>query len=116
MKKVVTVSHSGTGWWLAQRISAVIMLIAGGAIFLGYWFSSPFDFASWHAVFQSTLVKLTVWLLLASLCLHAWVGLREVLTDYVKPVMPRLTLNVLIIVTLVMLLVWATMILWGVNG
>ena len=116
MKKSVTVSHSGTGWWLAQRMSAVIMLFAGGALFLGYWFSRPFDYASWHAAFQSTLVKLSVWLLVACLCLHAWVGLRDVLMDYVKPVVARLALNVLITIILVMSVVWATMILWGVNG
>jgi succinate dehydrogenase / fumarate reductase membrane anchor subunit len=116
MRKTVTGSHSGTGWWLAQRSSAVVMLFAGGALLAGYWLSSPIDFTTWHAVFQLTSTRLLVWLLMASLCLHAWIGLRDVLMDYVKPTGLRLALNVLFILALAMYVVWVSQILWSVNG
>jgi len=85
-------------------------------LFAGYWLSSPIDFTAWHAVFQLTSIKLLVWLLVASLCLHAWIGLRDVLMDYVKPVSLRLALNVLFILALAMYVVWVSQILWSVNG
>ena len=59
-------------------------------------------------------MKLLVWLLVASLCLHAWVGLRDVLMDYVKPLVLRLALDVLVTLVLVMSVVWVSMILWSV--
>lgn len=116
MKQFITVSHSGTGWWLIQRISAVSILVSGGALILGWLWHRPFEYDSWHAAFQSIQTKLFVWLLVASLCLHAWVGLRDVLMDYVKPMAARLGLDVLIVITLSMCVVWTSMILWGING
>ena len=116
MKKPVTGSHSGTGWWLAQRISAVVMLIAGMVLFAGFWLVTPFEYASWQSMFASMGIKLLVWLLVASLCLHAWIGLRDVLMDYVKPILMRLALNVLFILTLVICVLWTTAILWGTHG
>lgn len=116
MKRPVTGSHSGTGWWLAQRASAVVMLFAGGALLARYWVAAPFDFVSWRSAFQATWMKLLVWLLVASLCLHAWVGLRDVLMDYVKPLVLRLALDVLVTVMLIMSVVWVSMILWNAYG
>jgi succinate dehydrogenase / fumarate reductase membrane anchor subunit len=116
VRKAIAGSHSGTGWWLAQRISAVILLVAGAGLLLGFWSAFPFDYTAWHAAFQQTFIKLLVWLVVASLCLHAWIGLRDVLMDYVKPIAVRLLLNVLTTLTLVLCVVWATAILWGGNG
>ncbi len=114
MKRSVTGSHSGTGWWLAQRISAVVILLAGGPLLAAYWVAAPFEFVSWHEAFQAMWIKMLVWLLVASLCLHAWVGLRDVLMDYVKPLALRLALDVLVTLVLVMSVVWVSLILWSV--
>lgn len=106
-------SHSGTGWWLVQRISALVMLIAGLLLLVGFWCAAPFDYAAWRSAFEYISVKLLLWLLVASLCLHAWIGLRDVLLDYAKPLALRLALNVLVIITLSMSVAWLTLILWG---
>ena len=116
MKRTVTGSHSGTGWWLAQRVSAVVILLAGGALLAAYRVAAPFDFLTWRSAFQAIWIKLSVWLLVASLCLHAWVGLRDVLMDYVKPLALRLVLDVLVALVLVMSVVWVSMVLWRVYG
>jgi succinate dehydrogenase / fumarate reductase membrane anchor subunit len=44
------------------------------------------------------------------------VGLRDVLMDYVKPLVLRLALDVLVTLMLVMSVVWVSMILWSVYG
>lgn len=116
MRKAIAGTHSGTGWWLVQRISALILLLAGGGLLLGFWYAYPFDYPAWRSAFQQTSLSLLVWLAVASLCLHAWIGLRDVLMDYVKPVALRLTLSVLVLLALLMCVVWATAILWGANG
>lgn len=116
MRKIITGTHSGTGWWLVQRISAVIVLLAGGGLMVGFWRAQPFDYATWEAALQRTPVRLLVWLLVASLCLHTWIGLRDVLMDYVKASSVRLLLHVLVGLSLVLCVAWATAILWGTHG
>lgn len=116
VKKIITGSHSGTGWWLAQRISAVVLLLAGASLFAAFVLGATFDYTAWRAAFQNQLIQLLVWMMVASLCLHAWIGLRDVLMDYVKPTALRLVLNVLIILMLSMSVVWVTVILWGSHG
>ncbi len=116
MTRPVTGSHSGTGWWLVQRFSAVVLLLVGLVLWLAFLQAPPLDYTSWSSLFQKDTIRLLVWLLVASLCLHAWVGLRDVLMDYVKPVSLRLALNLLVIIVLALCTVWATAILWGTHG
>ncbi|MEW6133595.1 MAG: succinate dehydrogenase, hydrophobic membrane anchor protein [Pseudomonadota bacterium] len=116
MRKPVTGSHSGTGWWLAQRFSAVVLLLSGLILWLGYLQAPALDYDTLNAFFQADSIRLLVWLLVASLSLHAWVGLRDVLMDYVKPVSLRLALNLLVTLVLLLCTVWTTAILWGAHG
>lgn len=116
MRKPVTGSHSGTGWWLVQRFSAVVLLLSGLILWLGYLQVPALDYATLSVLFQADAIRLLVWLLVASLCLHAWVGLRDVLMDYVKPVSLRLALGLLVTLALVLCTMWATAILWGAHG
>lgn len=116
MRKPVTGSHNGTGWWLVQRFSAVVLLFTGLILWFAFLQAPSLDYASWHALFQQDAIRLLVWLLVASLSLHAWVGLRDVLMDYAKPVSLRLALNLLFTLVLVLCMVWATAILWGTHG
>lgn len=88
------------------------MLLAACILFVAWWRAGPFDFAAWHAAFESTSIKLLVWLLVASLCLHAWIGLRDVLMDYARPIAIRLAAEVLVMLVLALCVTWATSILW----
>ena len=116
MRKPVTGSHSGTGWWLVQRFSSVVLLFSGLILWLAFLQVPSLDYAAWTALFQKDSIRLLVWLLVASLSLHAWVGLRDVLMDYVKPLSLRLALNLLVIMLLVLCTAWAAAILWGTHG
>jgi succinate dehydrogenase / fumarate reductase membrane anchor subunit len=48
-----------------------------------------------------------------SLFWHAWIGVRDIYMDYVKPTSIRLTLQVLTIVLLVGYAMWTFTILWS---
>jgi succinate dehydrogenase / fumarate reductase membrane anchor subunit len=52
-------------------------------------------------------------LFVVSLLYHAWVGVRNIFMDYIKPVGLRLTLHVLVILALAWYGAWAVQILWG---
>jgi len=44
---------------------------------------------------------------------HAWIGMRDIWMDYIKPTALRLTLEVLTIVVLVGYAGWLVQVLWG---
>ncbi len=61
----------------------------------------------------SSITKVFTLLALLSILIHAWIGMWQVLTDYVKPVAVRLVLQLAIVVTLVVYLLYGTIVVWG---
>ena len=59
-------------------------------------------------------MKLLTFVAFLSLTYHAWIGVRDIWMDYVKPVAVRLTLQVLTILWLVGCAGYAAQILWRV--
>ncbi len=57
-------------------------------------------------------MRIATFLFLVSLFLHAWVGVRDILMDYIKPVGLRLALEALVIVVLVGFGGYAVQALW----
>ncbi|MAZ44934.1 MAG: succinate dehydrogenase, hydrophobic membrane anchor protein [Legionellales bacterium] len=104
---------SGIHDWLAQRLTAVVLLAY--IIFLtGFWLSSqPMDFFVWQSLFHNTWMKVATVLAIVSVAWHAWIGLWTITTDYVKPKMLRLVLQWIFFLSLLGYVVWGLMILWG---
>ena len=83
---------SGLRAWVLQRISAVYLAVFT-FILLGYFLiEPPADFAAWRGWVVRPWVSIGRLLYIASLILHAWVGIRDVLIDYVPVLALRLTL------------------------
>ncbi len=76
---------SGLRPWLLQRLSAVYL--AAYLLFsVVVWVGGVADFHHWQAWFAQPLVNAASLLFLVALLGHAWVGTRDILMDYVKPV------------------------------
>ncbi|MDR2877768.1 MAG: succinate dehydrogenase, hydrophobic membrane anchor protein [Chromatiales bacterium] len=103
---------SGLRAWLWQRLSAIYMVlylvVAGGALLL--W--PPVSFDDWRASVATPLASVTTALFFGSLLMHAWVGARDVLIDYVRPFAPRLLLFVLLGLMLIGSGLWILKILY----
>ena len=113
-KRVVVGAHYGLRDWLAQRATATIMAIYT-VILLGWFFTAQdFSYDGWAAIFSIQWMKLATFVTMLSVFYHAWVGVRDVWMDYVKPVGVRLTLQVLTIVWLLGCAGYAAHILWRV--
>lgn len=113
VNRVVVGAHYGLRDWLLQRVTAVIMVLY--TIFLAILvFSVPSDHGSWKSLFQMQWVRLFSFVTFLALFMHAWVGIRDVLMDYLQDVGVRLVLQVLVIAALVMYTAWAIQILWGI--
>jgi succinate dehydrogenase / fumarate reductase membrane anchor subunit len=112
VKRTVVGAHYGLQGWLAQRITALVMALATIVIVCGIWSASPLSYAAWKGLLARWWMSLSVSLFLMSMMLHAWVGVRDILMDYVKPTGIRLALEIATILSLAYCAVWAMQILW----
>ncbi len=112
-KRIVTGAHYGLRDWLAQRVTAVLMALFTVIVLAQVIFSTgPIGYDKWAGIFASQWMKVLTFSVIVALLYHVWVGVRDVLMDYVKPVGIRLALHVFTIVWLVSCLGWAVQVLW----
>ncbi|MBL8352693.1 MAG: succinate dehydrogenase, hydrophobic membrane anchor protein [Burkholderiaceae bacterium] len=111
-KRLVVGAHYGFRDWLSQRVTAVLMALFTLALLLQVIFGGPIGYDSWAGIFSRQWMKVLTFVVVVSLAWHAWVGMRDVLMDYVKPVGARLVLQVATIVWLVGNAGWAVQVLW----
>ncbi len=112
-RRLVVGAHYGLRDWLGQRISAVILgaytIVLAGYVLL----AGDLGYDGWARLFSAQWMKIVTLLALASLFYHAWVGMRDLWMDYVKPVGIRLALQVLTVLYLLACAVWSVRILWS---
>jgi len=106
-------AHYGSKDWLVQRVTALVM--AGYTLFLlgVLLWNGGIDAPLWQSLFHRTFFRLGTFLFMLSLCWHAWIGVRDIWMDYVKPLGVRLVLEVLTVLVLVAYIGWTIQILWG---
>lgn len=111
--KSITGAHTGTGTWLMQRASAVVLALAVPGLALYVLLALPLDFYGWQALFAPLWLRVLMLLTAAALALHAWVGVRDIFMDYVRSTVLRLVLLLAVIVVLAGSCVWLAAILWS---
>ncbi len=113
VKREVIGAHYGLRDWLAQRVTAVVMVIYT-VLFLVMLLKLPqFDYPHWKIMWSAQWMRYATLLFLLCLFVHAWVGMRNIFMDYIKPASVRLVLYAAVILALVAYGVWALQILWG---
>lgn len=86
MKGVMT----GLRAWLVQRITAAIILGLLLLFFIRLALEPFKTYQAWSQWMSEPLVSVAVALFFSALLLHAWVGLRDVILDYVHNTALRL--------------------------
>lgn len=114
--KSATGSHTGTGVWLVQRATALLLALALPVLLIGFFAALPLDFSGWQALLAPLWGRVLVLLTGMALALHAWVGMREIFMDYVHPLGMRLALLLVVIIILVGSVVWLAAVLFGANA
>ena len=112
MRKTVT----GLRAWLVQRIGAVYMLLYLTGFLAHFIVDPPNSYMAWHGWMMSLTVSTATAVFFAALLAHAWVGVRDVILDYVRPVALRLCLLASLGLGLAATGVWVMRILWQANG
>ena len=111
--KHVVGAHYGLRDWLVQRVTAVVMLLWTLVVLGALMWNGGFDHASWKALWASDLFRLLSFLFVVSVLWHAWVGVRNIAMDYLKPVGLRLTFQVVVVAVLVAYAGWTIQVLWS---
>ncbi len=112
IQRNVVGAHYGLMDWIAQRATAVIMAVYTVIIAAVLLVVRPGSFEAWQGVFTNGFIKFVTFLFFLSLFYHAWIGIRDIWMDYVKPTGLRLTLHVVTLTALVGYAAWAAAILW----
>ena len=112
MSRVVVGAHYGLRDWLAQRITGAIMAVYSVIVAIALLGSAPISYGVWKDLFAQGWMRVATLLFAASLAWHAWVGIRDILMDYIKPDGMRLALQVLVILGIAGYLGWTVQILW----
>jgi succinate dehydrogenase / fumarate reductase, membrane anchor subunit len=112
-QRIVTGAHYGMRDWLSQRVTAVLMAVFTLIVLAQIIFAKgPIGYDRWAGLFAAQWMKVLTFVVILSLLYHAWVGIRDIWMDYIKPVALRLALQILSIVWLLGCAGWAIQVLW----
>lgn len=113
-RRLVVGAHYGVRDWLAQRVTAILMVVYT-VILLGTFLTAQnFTYEGWAALFSRQWFKLFSAVTFFGLFYHAWVGLRDIWMDYVKNAGIKLFLQCATVLALLAYAVWTVQILWSV--
>ena len=112
MSRVITGARYGLRDWLAQRVTATIMAVYTVIALVVLLGGVPINYAVWKDLFSQGWMRVATLLFAASLAWHAWVGMRNILMDYIKPEGLRLSLQVGTLLVIAAYVGWTIQILW----
>ena len=108
MKRAVT----GLRAWLVQRVTAIYMLFFILFLLAHFFLNPPKSYLAWHAWMRSPAVSIAAFVFFTALLMHTWVGIRDVILDYVQPMAIRVLVLALLGLGLIGLGAWFIRVLW----
>lgn len=107
---------TGLRAWLVQRVSAVCMLLFIVFFLIRFIVDPPHSYAAWSTLMMNSGMSIATAVFFAALLAHVWVGLRDVIMDYVHPVALRVGILALLCFGLAATGIWVIRILWMEHG
>ena len=119
--QLLTRQYPGMRLWLSQRLTAVVMAVYIILLVVLLLIIQPFSHATWQQNYAAWIEFVSpVWFRLAtllffmSLFMHAWLGVADVLKDYVFNKTLRAYMQLAVDIVLVGYLFWLVYILWNI--
>lgn len=111
-----TFGRSGSHDFILLRATAIIMALY--TIFMVSFFVSAdaVTYASLTNLFAHLGMKIFTMLALTAILIHGWIGIFQVLTDYVKKVGLRAFLQFIVCVALIVYWLVGLLVVWPVEG
>ena len=106
--------RNGVHDFILVRATAIVLTLY--IIYMVGFFAlhSEVTWGVWTGFFSSAFTKVFTLLALFSILIHAWIGMWQVLTDYVKHVATRLLLQLVSVVALLAYVIYGFVVVWGV--
>ncbi len=105
--------RNGIHDWLLLRAAAMVMTLYVLYILGFIVMSGTLTYDIWRGFFASNFTKVFTLLTLFSILVHGWIGMWQVLTDYIKPLALRMMLQLVIVVALLVYAIYGTFVVWG---
>ena len=114
IKKIPVGAHYGWQDWLAQRVTAVIMVLFSIVIIGFFAVHGGVNYAQWKTLFGAQIFRILMLLFFLSVFYHAWIGIKDVLMDYIKAAGLRIAFQVAALLFLLTCSIWSVTIIWGI--
>ena len=82
---------TGLRAWLLQRQTDVYMIASIVFLLLHFTTAAPHSYEFWRAWVMRPEVTIATFVFFTALLLHAWVGIRDVVMDYLHPLIVRMS-------------------------
>ena len=119
--QLLTNQYPGMRLWLSQRLTALVMAVYIVLLLILLLIIQPFGHATWQENYAAWVefvspvwFKLATLLFFMSLFMHAWLGVADVLKDYVFNQTLRAYMQIAVDIALVGYLFWLMFILWNI--
>lgn len=105
--------RNGVHEWLLVRASAIVICLYIIYLLGFVVFADSLTYDVWRGFFALPMTKVFTLLTLLSVLVHTWIGMWQVLTDYIKLLALRLLLQLAIVIVLLVYLLYGTVVVWG---
>lgn len=102
--------------WVAQRLTAVYIGIYLVAMFVWLATHSAMDQSAWNTWMSLPLINIGTALFWLALCWHVWIGMRDVVMDYVSQDGLRFAILALVGFYLIFIAVWSLRVVLTIKG
>lgn len=99
--------------WVLQRVTAVYLALYVPVALVWLALHAPVSYAAWRGWFAQPFVAVATGLFFFSLLAHAWVGMRDIVIDYVHPDAWRYTILALLALALIAFGFWVALVLFS---
>ncbi len=104
--------RNGVHDWVLLRAAAIIIALYVLYVLGFIMTTSEMTYEIWHDFFTGYFTRIFTILTLFAVLIHTWIGMWQVLTDYIKLLALRLILQLLTVIVLLSYLLYGTMVVW----
>jgi len=92
---------SGMKAWLIQRFTGIYIAIVAVTLAMVIWFEKPTNYQQWSALFSDPWMQTALSIFIVTLLFHAWIGLRDIILDYIHPIWIKMVIMTAVVLMLV---------------
>ena len=112
--QLLTNKYPGMRIWLSQRLTALVMAFYMVLMVIMLLIMQPAGFTAWYDFVSPIWFRLLTLIFFMCLFMHAWLGVADVLKDYVFNKTLRAYMQIVVDILLLVYLAWVSIILWNV--